>query len=260
MPGDNEKPFPESEDGQALDVFHDKLLAHEATEADVETWFERAVLHDDSKVARLYNRGKFVLGDDILATAKDFQRAFSTHDPEEKQAYQRALEAVINTLLRQNQFAAAWAVAGLLKNSGAGWLASHRYFFLWRMLACVVAGGVALAGNGGLTDTLKKIASTASDHSLLIAMGIALVPIVGFEIVIAPSYGKHRLKETCFRLGTILLNGMVFAGMLGAGQSFVDTRVGWNSRVEFVQLCAATSLALGYVINLIWRDKSVAGN
>ena len=233
----------------------------------VRQWVAEA-LKTDSAVNIRYRLGEYALGADVVdflwAFDKDHLRRQGETDEQARARRRRAYHSLLAGLLANYEFSAAHAVRDQLKESGETWWRRNRHFVLWRLLAGAVAGNVALGGSGTWLAVTKAVARESSWCIVLLVSGtLVVVPAVVSELFQAPPHVLADRGEFWRRLRSVVHNAAWFVLLITGAEWLVGlkyTAAGSMWRDGKVHLMmASVSLAIGYAVTLIWRERSIAG-
>ncbi len=229
-------------------------------------WIEDAMTAG-SRVNTAYVYGKFPLGEDAIKCLPAFEydqmRGQSSDAGKIEDQRARAYHRLQDFLLERHEYFAAWQVAKKLSGIECWWYA-YRHFFLWRVMAAAIAGDIAFNGSSPWRQMLM---APHGDWAVgLFSVLLILSPPVFAEAFQAPVHALRYGKERRTRLGIVWLNAVVVVLAIAGAEWILATYAcpgccDWKEvdNWRYHLLAASAAQALGYVINLVWRDRSLAG-
>jgi hypothetical protein len=233
---------------------------------DVQRWFAEG-LTAGSEVQLQYRLGRFLLGADLrrFLWAFDEMHLGKGEKAEEQAARRRrAYHFLLDGMLANYEYSMAHEVRRKLKESGESVWLRWRHFILWRLAAAAVAGNIALGGSSHwLHTTLEFAAVTCWWGVAFVSTSLLVLPAVATEYFQAPTHVLRNKGELFRRLMMVLLNAVCILLAIAVAQwglvlAYAGPRSGWRDFRIHVMM-AAVSVAIGYAVNLIWRDRSIAG-
>lgn len=234
-------------------------MARSAIESDrrqVREWVE-AALTPGSEIREVAYR---ILNFDLDADVRDCMPAFRPGTGYHQRLSSRALRKLWRRLLGLYAFQAAREAARELARQpeeGLWWR-----LWIWkdcvmpRLVVAVLIGYLVVAGNSGLLQILWK----AQSHDGWVA------GICGFSVFCAYSLALAEVQRRVGRHVRLLLKGsaimtlhsLFWAGVGGIAQYFGARALHAPVPGRFVLVCAASALAIAFLAQLFWQDRSIA--
>jgi hypothetical protein len=239
-----------------LSATRDKIVAGTPGAAYIRDWVLYA-LTPGTRVNQAYLYGRFKLGEDMEKCSSAFEE-----NTLEKQ--RRAYHRLQDFLLAQHEYSAAWQITRKLRNAKESPKYTYRHFIFWRLIAASIAGEIALHGSSPWREivTLPRPGLAVCGISLLL---IILPPGLA-ELFQSPVHALSNFKGLFSRLWMVWFNAIFIVLLLGGFEWLLSTLgcpgcCEWKNTNNWQYHLAAASAAqaLGYVINLVWRDRSLAG-
>jgi len=250
-----------------LDATRSRLLASKNHPDTARDWL-KALLTDGSPVNEAYETGRYKLGKDVQDLVWAFDGDLLKCDgralEDVREIQLRAYSRLMNFLLANYEYRAASAIKGMLRHTHERWWLRNRHFLLWRLLAGAVAGNIALGGSSTWREAVVALSLLPACGVIAVSLLLIFLPALATELFQAPRHMLHKWSEIMARLRIVWTNALGIVAFVGVFEWLVALNLRTNSWLvagnwKFHLLSASVSLAIGYVVNVIWRERSIAG-
>lgn len=221
-------------------------------------WFYDA-LTPGNLVNQAYAWGVYDFGTDIMKHLN----VFDTADLDYRA---RAYYRIILALISDYDLRHAWQISKeLRKLKRFSYRAvAFRPFLLWRLWAGTLGGSLALGGSASWSAIVSATAvQLPALWVVLISFGLIVIPGFVFELILMPPHVMRR-NGWLWRWIYVSGNALLFALLVAFVQYLLfehfrpgDGWVGAQCRPVYHFLTAAVASSLGYVVNLVWREKPI---
>ena len=224
--------------------------------AEIREWF-KAALTPNSREGECYRiLGPSLLDEDIVACLPAFvPKRDLGFGPLESQYVLRQLWVF---LFRRYAFSEAKAVAGSLSEERHWFNRVWRFkdWLLWRLMVGIFAGFLLLGSNSSLIQILDKAHECFRWQVAILGLCLAFsFFIVFFDLERRIGCAGWRVMVP--RLFHVLVRALIYACLGGLVQYFGARSLGFIAPREFVVLCSAAAIVLGFLFQLIWQEHSI---
>ena len=234
--------------------------------ANVRSWLAEA-LRDGSELQLRYRIGEYDLGKDVEQFLWAFDEAHLRKDPTRKEQLarrRRAYHFLLAGVMANYEYSAAREIRKQLKAAEETFWLRWRHFILWRLMVAAIAGNIALGGSAHWMETTKRFAVDTCGWGVACMSILFLVaPAMLADCFQAPTQVLRNTGEYFLRLRMVLLNALaILLGIFGVQWAlawrYTPPGSAWRDPKIHIMM-AAVSLAIGYVLNLFWRERPIAG-